>query len=147
MASQPERFNVTATGGPEGPVPISTESLPTIETGRHPSDGGTGDRWSAEQLLMGAIANAFILSFRQVALEHDLEWRHLSCHVEGATGEDDEDLAVFTEIIIQAEVVVPGESERGEAARCLDQAERECLITNSLEAAVQLHQQIAVSAD
>ncbi len=147
MPSQPERFNATATGGPEGPVPISNENLPTIETGRHPSDGGTGDRWSAEQLLMGAIANAFILSFRQVALEHDLEWRHLSCQVEGATGEDDEDLAVFSEIIIQAEVVVPGESERGEAARCLDQAERECLITNSLEAAVQLHQQIAVSAD
>lgn len=147
MASQPERFGVTATGGPEGPIPISTDSLPTIETGRHPCYGGTGDRWSSEQLLMGAIANAFVLSFREVARQHDLDWRHLSCQVDGSTGQDDEDLAVLTEIAIQAEVIVPGESERADAARCLDEAERGCVITNSLEAAVQLHQQIAVSAD
>lgn len=147
MSSQPERFPVTATGGPDGPVPISADGLPTIETGRHQSLGGTGERWSPEQLLMGAIANAFVQSFREVGREHDLDWRHLSCQVEGSTEPDDEGLAVFTEIIIQAEVVVPAESERADAARCLDQAERGCLITNSLDATVQLHQQIAVSAD
>ena len=148
MAAQPEqRFSVVATGGPDGPVPINSDNLPTIETGRHTADGGSGDRWSSEGLLMGALANAYVLSFRQVALEHDLDWRHLSCHVEGSTGLDDDNLAVFTEIIIQAEVVVPSESERAEATRCLDQAERCCRITNSLEATVQLHQQISVSAD
>lgn len=147
MSSQPERFGVTATGGPDGPVPISADGLPTIETGRHATNGGTGDRWSPEQLLMGSVANAFVLSFRQVAREHDLDWRHLSCQVECSTGLDDEGIAALSEIILQAEIVVPGESERADAARCLDQAERICLITKALEVPVQLHQQIAVSAD
>lgn len=147
MQSLPHCYTVSATGGPEGPVPISADGLPTIETGVPEAFGGSGDRWSPEQLLMAAVADCFVLSFRNVARTAGLEWRHLSCRVEGVLDRDAERVLRFVEIRIHAEAVVPAESARADAARCLDQAEQHCLITNSLDATVQLHHQISVSAD
>lgn len=147
MQSLPHRYSVSATGGPQGPVPVSADELPTIETGVSGANGGSGDRWSPEQLLVAAVADAFVLSFRDVAARQALEWRHLSCQVDGVLDTDADEVTRFVEIAIQAEVVVPSEGARADAARCLDQAEQDCFITNSLSAQRQLHQQIMVSAD
>ncbi|HKJ94820.1 MAG TPA: OsmC family protein [Gammaproteobacteria bacterium] len=147
METLPHRYNVAATGGPEGPVPVSADDLPTIETSTPVQFDGTGDRWSPEQLLIAAVADCFVLTFRSVARAARLDWRHLTAQVEGLLDRDDDRRMRFLEIQIQAEVIIPGESGRADAARCLDRAEKLCLITNSLTAQIQLHHQITVSAD
>jgi len=148
MQALPQRYTATATGGPEGPVPVGTEARPTIETGLAVATGDSGERWSPEELLMGAAADSLVLAFRAVAAEAELDWRHLSCEVEGVVDEPSADEPTrFSEVHVQAEVVVPTEGERVAAAQCLDRAEQCCLVTNSLSALVQLHHQIAVSAD
>lgn len=140
------RYTSTATGGPEGPVPVFAENRPTIETSRPADFGGDADRWSPEELLMGAVADCFVLTFRALAARESLEWRHLTCDAEG-TLEPSEGQLRFTEITLTAEVIVPSEAARAEAMRCLDRAEQRCLITASLHARVQLNQQVTVSAD
>lgn len=147
MEALPHRYSVSATGGPEGPVPVSADEVPTIETSTPREFGGAGDRWSPEQLLMASVADCFVLTFRSVAHAAKLDWRHLTAQVEGLLDRDDDRRLRFHEIQIQAEVIIPGESGRADAARCLDRAEKLCLITNSLTAQIQLHHQITVSAD
>lgn len=146
MEPLPHRYTATATGGPEGPVPVSTDGRPTIETSRPAAFGGDAERWSPEELLMGAVADCFVLTFRALAAREALEWRHLTCDAEGRLERDRGQLR-FHDIMLTAEVIVPTEAARADAMRCLDEAEQRCLVTASLEARVQLNHQVTVSAD
>ncbi len=143
---QPHRYVTIATGGPEGPVPVSADQRPTIETSRPADFGGDGERWSPEELLLGAVADCFVLTYRTVAARAGLDWRHLTCRADGLLDRVDGQLQ-FTEVLLTAEVIVPSEALRAEAVRCVDVAERRCLVTASLNARIQLHQQVSVSAD
>ncbi len=140
------RYSATATGGPQGPVPVFTDDRPTIETSRPADFGGDGARWAPEELLMAAVADSFVLTFRAIADADGLDWRHLTCRAEGVLGSASTQMQI-TELLLSAEVIVPAESARAQAMACLDRAEQECLITASLNARVQLHHQATVSAD
>jgi organic hydroperoxide reductase OsmC/OhrA len=142
MERSAARYSATATGGPQGPVPVSTDQRPTIETGRQADNA----RWSPEELLMAAVADSFVLTFRDIAAADGLDWRHLTCRAEavrdGAGGD-----AALGALRLAAEVIVPAESGRAQAVACLDRAERQCPVIAALNTRVQLHPQATVSAD
>jgi len=54
-----------------------------VEWPRDPPERGPGDRWSPETLLVGALADCFILTFRAVANASSLPWIRLRCEAEG----------------------------------------------------------------
>jgi organic hydroperoxide reductase OsmC/OhrA len=74
--------------------------------------GGPGDVWSPETMLVGSVANCFILSFRAIARASRFEWVSLSCDVAG-TLDKVERVTQFTRFDLRAELTIaPGADEK-----------------------------------
>lgn len=144
MQPFPHHYFATATAAPDGDVRLDSEGLPTLATAAPEAFGGPGDRWSPETLLVGAIADCFILTFRAVAQATSLPWTGLSCEAEG-TLDRVERVNLFTEIRVRATLQVPPGTDEAQALSTLERAERLCLITNSLSASTHLDARVEVA--
>ncbi|MFD2189376.1 OsmC family protein [Pistricoccus aurantiacus] len=131
MQDYPHRYQVSAAGRPEGSVSVSGAELPMLETNPPPEFNGPPGYWSPETLLVASVANCFILTFRAVARASKLEWKSLSCDVEGILDKDGK-VTRFTRFIIKPGLTLTSDDDRDKAERCLEKAERNCLITSSL---------------
>lgn len=135
MQPFPHQYAVTAGSGEDvGHVVIRSRGLPDLETNAPAEYGGPGDAWSPETLLMAAVADCYVLSFRAIARASKLDWHEIECDVEG-TLDRVERTVRFTEVRIRARARIPAESE-SRAERILHKAEETCLITNSLVATI-----------
>jgi peroxiredoxin-like protein len=145
MQELPHHYSVTATAGPDGDVSLTSGELDTILSAPPVGFGGPGDRWSPEDLLVAAVADCFILSFRAIARGSRLSWLSLKCEVEG-TLERSEGVTKFTEFVINAKLDVPQETKEERANHILEKAEANCLITNSLSSATHLNAVVLVTS-
>jgi len=107
--------------------------------------GGPGDRWSPETLLVAAVADCFILTFRAIARASKFSWLSIRCDVVG-TLDRVEKITQFTGFHVRAVLRVPAGTNDEQARRILTRAEQSCLITNSLKAASHLEADVEVSA-
>ena len=99
--------------------------------------GGPGDLWSPEDLLVAAVADGFILTFRAIARASKLEWIDLECATEGKLERVDR-VTRFTSFNIQAKLTVDADTDLEKARQLMEKAEANCLITNSFTASVHL---------
>lgn len=141
MMDLPHRYRARASGGASGDVALEGEKLPALATAPPAEFGGPGDRWSPETLLVGAVANCFIFTFRAVARASKVDWEALDCDVEGVLDRAD-GRTRFTEIHVRARLTVPGGTDEDRARRALEKAEKSCLITNSLRAESHLEAEV-----
>lgn len=137
MHDLPHHYRVEAVSGPEGEVSLSGDGLNTLSTAPPVEFGGPGDKWSPETLLVAAVADCFILSFRAVSRASRLTWTSLECAVEG-TLERDDGMLKFTDFLVHATLSAPDDVDEEKAHRILQKAEKYCLITNSLSATTRL---------
>ena len=133
MHPYPHHYVVTASAAPEGDVPVSSAGLPTLATAPPAEFDGPGDRWSPETLLVAAVADCFLLSFRGVARANKFAWNSLSCEVHG-TLERPDGKTRFTKIVVKAELRAPAGTDEAKAVQLVQRAENVCLISNSLVA-------------
>jgi len=131
MQEFPHHYRVTATGGAEDNIELSSPGVPALPSAAPAEFGGPGDQWSPETLLAAAVADCFILSFRAIARASKFDWISLSCDVD-AVLEKVEKVTQFTEFRETVELVVPAGTDETKAMRLLEMAERVCLVTNSL---------------
>ena len=146
MQDLPHLYVVSAHAEGKQNVVISSEGLESLETAGPPQFGGPGDVWSPETLLVGAVANCFILSFRAIARKAKLEWLTLDCEVEGDLDKVD-GFNQFTGFRTKATLTVPDEQYVKKAGVILEKAEKYCLITNSMKAEAHLEAEVLVAAD
>jgi organic hydroperoxide reductase OsmC/OhrA len=139
----PHHYVTRATASPEGDVPLASGGLPTLATAPPAEFGGPGDRWSPETLLVGAVADCFILTFRAVAKASAMSWVALSCEAEGTLDRIDR-VTRFTDVRVRATLQVPPGTDGAKAMRLLERSEQVCLITNSLSAEVHLDARVEV---
>lgn len=144
MRDFPHHYIVAAAGVPAGDVQLTAEALPRLATASPAEFGGPGDRWSPETLLVGAVADCFVLTFRGVAAASKLSWTSLTCRVSG-TLDRIERATQFTNFEIDAHLEVPAGVDRDRAQRALEKAERNCLITNSLKGTIHLNGEVSVA--
>lgn len=137
MQDFPHHYRVAATAEPAGDVNLSGEGLETIPSAPPPEFGGPGDRWSPESLLVAAVADCFVLSFRAISRASKLEWLSLHCEVEGTLEREDR-VTRFTGFQVTASLRVPPGTNEARAQRLLEKAEEICLITNSLSCPTQV---------
>ncbi|MGB5624378.1 MAG: OsmC family protein [Woeseiaceae bacterium] len=131
MQDLPHHYNVAASADSKSHVVLSSDGLEDIETAGPAEFGGPGDVWSPETLLVGTVANCFILSFRAIARASEFEWDALSCAVSGTLDKIDR-VTQFTDFYLTVELTVPAGTDEKKAHRLLEKAERSCLVTNSL---------------
>ena len=145
MQGFPHHYSVTAQAGPEGDVAIDADNLPSLATAPPVEFDGPGDRWSPEALLVAAVADCFVLTFRAIARNSKIDWTSLSCSAEGVLDRV-ERATQFTSFKVNARLEVPDGVAEDKAARILQMAEKNCLITSSLKAETHLEYTIATAA-
>jgi organic hydroperoxide reductase OsmC/OhrA len=143
MRPYPHEYAVEASADALGSVALRTEGVPELASAPPVEFDGPGDQWSPETLLVAAVADCFILTFRAIARASKLSWTRLACQVSGKLDRVDRETR-FVAIHIEADLVIPvspdGESPGGASAeveaarRMLEKAERGCLISRSLKA-------------
>ncbi|MCP5143710.1 MAG: OsmC family protein [Gammaproteobacteria bacterium] len=141
MQDFPHHYQATATAAEEGDVPLASAGLPEIASAPPVEFGGPGNRWSPETLLVAAVADCFVLSFRAIARASRLTWLGLQCDVTG-TLERVERVTRFTRFEVNVRLTVPPGTDRERALKLLEKAEQTCLITNSLSATTHLQAEV-----
>jgi organic hydroperoxide reductase OsmC/OhrA len=131
MQDYPHLYAVSADGGAEGEILVSSAGLEDIPTTAPPQFGGPEGSWSPETLLVASVANCFILTFRAIARGSRFEWSALQCSVRGTLDRVD-NVTSFTRFEIDARLTIPAASNRDRAERLLEKSEAVCLVTNSL---------------
>ena len=151
MEPFPHHYDVTASAAAEGHVSLRAEDVQEIVSAPPAEFGGPGDKWSPESLLIAAVADCFVLSFRAIARASKLEWRDLRCDATG-TLDRVERVTRFTGISVKATLVLPAAEDEAAAAAAVEKAEKllhkaeaSCLITNSLIADSSLSTEITVA--
>ena len=145
MQDFPHHYSVAASAQSDSNVQLESAGVDNIESAAPAEFGGPGDRWSPETLLVAAVADCFILSFKAIARASKMEWRSLSCDVVGDLEKIDR-VTQFTAFHINAVLEVPAGTRESKAQRLLEMADKSCLITNSLKADSQLETEIQVAA-
>ena len=144
MQDFPHHYVVSATALPEEPVTIKATDLPEIVSDAPLQFGGPGGRWSPEELIMAAVADCFILTFRAVAKASKLDWVSLECSADGTLDRVDRK-TLFTAITVSARLTVSADADQAKAERLLHKSEEGCLITNSMTAETHLATEIVVA--
>jgi organic hydroperoxide reductase OsmC/OhrA len=145
MGALPHRYSATATGSADGDIALETGQVPTLQSAPPLEFGGPGTRWSPETLIVAAVGDCFLLTFRAVAQASKFPWTLLRCEVHG-TLDRVERVLQFTRFDLRAHLEVPLGVDADLAQRVLQKAERNCLISNSLKAASHLETFVRVGS-
>ncbi len=145
MEAFPHRYSVSGSATRDNHVALKATDLPEIVSAPPAEFGGPGDKWSPETLLVGAVADCFILTFRAVAQASKLDWEHLECQVTGTLDRVERTMR-FTAISVEATLQVPAGTDAEKAEKLLHKAEQNCLVTNSLIADSTLQTTVQVAS-
>ena len=145
MTPYPHTYSVTADASASGVVSVASPGLPAIKTAPPKEFDGPGDVWSPETLLVAAVADCFILTFRGVARAARFEWVSLAAHVDGALDRD-AGVTQFVRYVTRATLTVQPNSDHAKARDLLERAEKLCLVANSLRGARALEVQVRETA-
>ena len=141
MKPYPHTYIVTAHGSPSGTVPVASQGVADINTAPPPEFDGPGDLWSPETLLVAAVANCFILTFRAVSRAAKFSWEQLDCQVDGVL-ERVAGVTQFSKFTTRATLTVSAGADHAKARELLERAEKVCLVANSLRGERQLVAQV-----
>ena len=138
----PHRYVVSSTATPDGNILLTSDGIPSLATVTPPEFDGPGGLWSPETLLVAAVVDCFLLTFRGIARASRMPWTTVSVSCEGRLERVD-GVSQFTRFDLAAAVVLPREASDDQARRILTRAEETCLITRSLKA--ETHLQIEIT--
>ena len=114
-------------------VQVTSPGLEAIESLPPAQFGGPGDRWSPETMLIAAVSDCFVLTFRAIAQASKLEWLELQCDTKGTLDRVD-NVTRFTRLDITAKLLTPAGTDEHKARRLLEKSEAVCLVSSSLNA-------------
>jgi len=133
MQPFPHYYPVQASATADSHTALSTPGTDIIHSAGPVEFGGPGHLWSPESLLVAAVADCFILSFKATARAARFDWMQLEV---GTTGKLDriDSITKFVAFDIRAMLEVPHTADIRRAEKLLHTAEKTCLITNSMTA-------------
>lgn len=141
----PHHYRVRIGIAPEGEVSLGSEGLPELRSLPPPEFDGPGGYWAPETLLLAALGDCMMLTFRAIAKASRFEWRELAADVEGLLERVDGN-GRFTQVTIRVRLVVPAGTDATRARRLLEKSEKGCPISNSLTAEKHLEAEIVEAA-
>jgi len=126
---------------------VTAEGMPPLEVSAPAEFGGDAGVWTPEHLLLAATASCLMTTFLAIAGISKLSVFSYRTRAFGRLEKIPGEGYRFTEITLAPHIGVAGEDlER--AQKVLTKAEKNCFISNSLRAAVQVEPQfVAVSAE
>jgi organic hydroperoxide reductase OsmC/OhrA len=146
MSDLPHFYRVKSVGTATGTLISSGNNLPDITVAPPLQFGGPGDQWSPEDLLMAAVANCFVLSFRAISRASKLVWQSIDCEAVGTLDKVERDM-LFTNVTTKVKLVIPAVESKERAEKILIKAEQACLITNSMSCDLQLECEVVFDGE
>lgn len=143
MHAFPHQYTVSVNAGASGTLSASGENTPELVVAPPLQFDGPGDQWSPEELLVAAVANCFVLSFRAITKASQFDWLGIQCSSVGTLDKVDRTLK-FSAMETRVELTVPAGTDTETAEKLLHKAERTCLVSNSLDCEKTLHCSIVV---
>src|SRR5437870_3908435 len=122
-------------------IPVSTPGI-TWRSGAHPAVGGSGDVPCSGDLLLGALAACQEITLRMVAAAMGIEIESLEVEaigeldLRGTLGMDRDVPVGFSSIRCESRVTVKDDGRPERAKRLLENAERYCVVLNTLRSGV-----------
>jgi len=141
----PHQYRVRIGIRPEGEVNLESDGLAPIRSLPPPEWGGPGGYWSPETLLLAALGDCTMMTFRAIAKAARFDWREISAEVEGKLDRVDGN-SRFTEVVLRVRLVVPAGSDTARAKQLLEKSEKGCPISNSLTATKHIEAEIVEAA-
>jgi organic hydroperoxide reductase OsmC/OhrA len=121
---------------------LTATGKPPVEVGTPPEFKGHEGIWSPEDLYVASVNVCILSSFLAFAGRAGIAFDTYESEAEGLL-EFVDDRFVFTKIVVRPRITLrPGE-ERAKAEEVLHQAERNCLISNSIKTEVVLEPSFA----
>ena len=145
MQSFPHRYSITASTSAGQDVTLVGKGLPVLISAPPVEFGGPGDRWSPETLLVAAVADCFVLTFRALAARSKLPWISLTAEVAG-TLDRLERVTQFTQFLIHVRLRIAAGTTQDQAQRVLARAEESCLVSHSLKGVAHLETSIEIES-
>lgn len=109
-----------------------------------PFPKGVEGIWSPEHLLTAAVSSCLMTTFLAVAENSKLAFESFACKASGKL-EQVEGKYLMTEILLEPQVVLLHEEDKGKAERVLQKSEAACLISNSIKSTVIVTPEILVA--
>ncbi|MGB5444992.1 MAG: OsmC family protein [Psychromonas sp.] len=145
MQALPHHYNVQVNSTPDSQLIASSKGIPDLVVAGPAEFDGPGDQWSPETLLLSAVANCFVLSFKAVANASKFAWEEIHCESTGKLEKVDR-LMKFTQITTKVRLVIKDETEKEMALKLLKKSEAICLVSNSLNCELKLECDIVTGA-
>lgn len=123
---------------------LAAPQRPTILTGAPPEFGGSDDVWSPEHLCVAAVNSCVMLTFIAIAANSKLPFLGYSATATGTLEKVEGRGPVITRIVVKPRITVGADVDRAKLERVVKMAEKNCFISNSLNAAVSLEPEIVI---
>lgn len=126
---------------------LRSPSLPALQVAAPPEFQGHEGTWTPEHLYVASVNACFMTTFLAVAQNSKLEIVSFSANARGAL-EKVEGLGYqMTEIVIRPQLVVRSSHDLERAARILEKAKKNCLISNSIKTVVRVEPELYRDGD
>ena len=145
MQALPHLYKVQSASKPNHLLTASSKGIPDLTVAGPAEFGGPGDQWSPESLLLSAVSNCLILSFKAVATIDDFSWINIECETLGKLDKVDRVMS-FTEITSQMKLVISDLEAKEKALKLLKKAESICIVSNTLNAKLAFECEVVIQA-
>ncbi len=145
MSEQSHQYEATVEWTADRQGQLNAANRPPIRIGSPPEFGGPNDAWSPEQLCVGAVNACVMATFLAIAANSKLVFRTYSATATGTLEKVEGRGPVITRVVVKPRVTVGPDVDRGRVERILKMAEKNCYISNSLQAEVALEPEIVVA--
>jgi len=125
---------------------MSVDGKPAVQVSSPPEFKGDPSCWSPEDMLVAAADACLLMTFLAYSQREELELVSYESRADGAL-EFANGRYRFTEVTLRPRLTFRSEEDAEIAQVVLEQAHRDCIITNSITAAVRLEPEICLAAE
>jgi peroxiredoxin-like protein len=122
---------------------LRSANLPTLEIAAPPEFKGHENIWTPEHLYVAAVNVCFMTTFLAIAELSKLDFADFRCPASGKLEKEDGHGFRITEIKLYPKLIIRHSRDLERAGRLLEKAERNCLISNSINTVVKLEPEIS----
>jgi peroxiredoxin-like protein len=116
---------------------LTAAGKPPVEVGTPPEFKGHEGIWSPEDLFVASVNVCILSTFLAFAARAGIAFEKYESEAEGLL-EFVDDRYVFTKIVVRPRIVLRSGEDQAKAEEILHQAERNCLVSNSIRSEVVL---------
>jgi len=123
---------------------LCAPGLPDLKVDAPPEFKGHEGVWTPEHFFVAAVNSCFMTTFAAIAENSKLEFVSLKTAAKGKLEKLEGQGFIMTEIVLRPQLVISHAGDAERAARILEKAERNCLISNSVKTKVFLEPELSV---